>query len=65
MKKQYNFALQLVMAKLEFDGNTIEPFTLLDYAETIPLVLLEKRLDELYEKAKKKIKEIKDTMKGN
>lgn len=62
-KIDHKFAVQITIGKLEFDGNSVESFNLFDHAEIVSLEMLERRLTEFYEKAIKKIKEIKDELK--
>lgn len=53
------FAVQLIISKLEFDGNTIESFNLLDRMEIVSFDLLEGRLTSFYNNGIEKIEEIK------
>ena len=54
------FTIQLVIGKLEFDGNEVCPFNLLDYYEIVKFEQLESKLKEFYGKGIKKIEEIKN-----
>lgn len=59
---KHRFAIQLVIGKLEFDGNTIEEFNLLDRGELVPFELLEEKLTRFYNDGIEKIKEIKEDL---
>lgn len=54
------FAVQLIISKLEFDGNTIESFNLLDRMEIVSFEILEERLTRFYNDGIEKIEEIKE-----
>ncbi len=56
------FAVQLIISKLEFDGNTIESFNLLDRMEIVSFELLEGRLTRFYNDGIEKIEEIKEDL---
>ena len=56
---KYKFAIQLILGKLEFDGNTIESFNLLDRMELVPFEQLEGKLTSFYNDGIEKIKEVK------
>ena len=60
VSKKHNFSIQLIIGKLEFDGNAIESFSLLDIMEIVPYKLLEKKLNEYHKKGIEKIKELKE-----
>ena len=59
-KSDYNYSIGLVIRKLEFDGNEIASFNLLDYEEIISFDNLESKLKDFYNKGIEKIKELKD-----
>jgi len=59
-KIEDKFNIRLVLGKLEYDGNSIESFMLLDYFEIVGFEDLELKLKEFYEKGIEKIKRIKE-----
>lgn len=56
------FSLQLVLAKLENDGESISTFHLLDYGEIVPFSRLENKLTKFYNTGIEKIKEIAEEL---
>lgn len=59
---KHKFVVQIVIGKLEFDGNSIEQFNLFDLMEIVSLELLEKRLNQFYNNGLRKIKEITEEL---
>ena len=59
---KHRFAVQLIIGKLEFDGNTIESFNLLDRMELVPFEQLEVKLTRFYNDGIEKIKEVKEDL---
>lgn len=59
-KIEDKFNIRLVLGKLEYDGNAVESFTLLDNFEIVEFEDLESKLKEFYEKGIEKIKSIKE-----
>lgn len=56
------FSIQLVIAKLESDGESMATFRLLDYEEIVPYSKLEQKLKKFYNTGIEKIKEIADEL---
>ncbi len=59
---KHRFAVQLIIGKLEFDGNAIESFNLLDRMELVPFEQLEAKLTKFYSDGIEKIKEIEEEL---
>lgn len=59
-KIEDKFNIRLVLGKMEYDGNAVESFMLLDYFEIVGFKDLESKLKEFYEKGIEKIKSIKE-----
>ena len=62
-KSDYDYSIGLVIRKLEFDGNEIASFNLLDYEEIITFDNLISKLEDFYHKGLEKIKELKIQLK--
>jgi hypothetical protein len=56
------FVVQLILSKLEPDGESMSSFRLLDYEEIVPYTKLEQKLTEFYNTGIKKIKEIAEEL---
>ena len=52
------FSIQLILSKLEHDGENMASFRMLDYEEIVPYSKLEKKLTKFYNIGIEKIKEI-------
>ena len=52
------FSLQLIISKLESDGESMSSFRMMDYEEIVPYSKLEKKLTKFYNTGIEKIKEI-------
>ncbi len=58
------YSLGLTIGKLEFDGNEVSNFTLLDYAEIVLFGELESKLTDFYNRGLEKVKQLKEQL-GN
>ena len=61
-KTSEKFVIQLVLSKLEPDGETISSFRLLDHEEIVSFSILEKTLKKYYNTGLEKIKEIAEEL---
>ena len=62
LQVKHKFVVQIIIGKLEFDGNSVESFNLMDRMEIVSFKLLEKKLSRFYNNGLEKIKEIKDEL---
>ena len=56
------FSIQLILSKLELDGENMAIFRMLDYEEIVPYSKLEQKLTNFYNTGIKKIKEIAEEL---
>ncbi len=62
-KSEDKYSIGLFIGKIEFDGNEISDFSLLDYKEIVLFNELESKLNDFYNSGLEKIKKLKKQLK--